>query len=114
MVKKRLCIVLSPPISARVGLCTVVPLSMSQPDPVQPYHYELDIPFQLPSRWGNTKRWVKGDMICAVGWHRIDLLLMGKDRYGKREYQLSTLSISHLAAISDCVLSSLGLSPLTK
>ncbi|MBO9432582.1 type II toxin-antitoxin system PemK/MazF family toxin [Ruegeria sp. R13_0] len=109
MVKKRLCVVISPPIKARVGLCTVVPLSTTEPNPVMPYHYELAIPFQLPPRWGHKSRWVKGDMVCAVGWHRLDLLMLGKDRTGKRQYQLNTLSSVHLENISNCVLRSLGL-----
>ncbi len=112
MVKRRLCVVLSPPIKARVGLCTVVPLSTTAPKKIWPYHYELQIPFQLPPGWGNNIRWVKGDMICAVGWHRIDLLRMDKDRNGKRQYQLNTLSNIHLKAISNCVLYSLGVAPL--
>ncbi len=111
MVKKRLCVVLSPPIEARVGLCTVVPLSTTAPEKVMLYHYEFQIPFQLPHGWGNRTRWVKGDMVCAVGWHRIDLLRMGKDNNGKRQYQLNTLSSLHLKAISDCVLYSLGVTP---
>lgn len=108
MVKKRLCVVISPPIKARVGLCTVVPLSTTEPSPVMPYHYQLTIPFQLPQKWGHRSRWVKGDMVCAVGWHRLDLLLMGKDRNGKRQYQMTALSSIHLQNISDCVLRSIG------
>ncbi|MEX0349836.1 MAG: type II toxin-antitoxin system PemK/MazF family toxin [Paracoccaceae bacterium] len=109
MVKSRLCVVISPPIKARQGLCTVVPLSTTTPDPVMPYHYELIIPFQLPQGWGHKPRWVKGDMVCAVGWHRLDLLSLGKDLAGKRQYQMNTLSQVHLEKISNCVLRSIGL-----
>jgi uncharacterized protein YifN (PemK superfamily) len=114
MIKPRLCVVISPPIEARVGLCTVVPLSKKDPETIQAYHYQFQVPFQLPSSWGNIPRWVKGDMVCAVGWHRIDLLRMGKDRTGKRVYQMSTLSDIHMEKISNCVLSSIGLPALTK
>lgn len=109
MVKQRLCVVISPPIEARVGLCTVVPLSMSEPEQQMPYHYQLQIPFQLPKGWGNEPRWVKGDMVCAVGWHRIDLLRLGKDPAGKRVYQLNVLSSIHMDAISKCVAASIGI-----
>ncbi|WP_368407098.1 type II toxin-antitoxin system PemK/MazF family toxin [Asticcacaulis aquaticus] len=112
MVKPRLCVVISPPIAARVGLCTVVPLSTTVPNPPQAYHYQLDIPFQLPAAWGNIPRWVKGDMIYAVGLHRVDLLRLGKDANGKRIYQLSRLSDVHMKAISHCVLYGLGIPPL--
>lgn len=114
MVKKRLCVVISPPIDARHGLCTIVPLSKKTPEIVMPYHYEFQIPFQLPKYWGNESRWVKGDMICAVGFHRLDLLRLGKDRAGKRQYQFNTLSDMHLRNISNCVLDSLGLPSLTE
>ena len=109
MVKRRLCVIVSPPIEARPGLCTVVPLSTTQPQIVQRYHYEIDIPFKLPNPWGNRTRWVKADMICAVGWHRIDLLRIGKDENGKRIYVLNTLSTVHMARIGDCILHGLGL-----
>ena len=114
MVKRRLCVVISPQIEARVGLCTVVPLSKSDPDPVQPYHYRLDIPFQIPKPWGNGPRWAKCDMLCAVGFHRIDLIRLGKSPDGSRQYQLNTLSGIHLRNISNCVLAGLGLPPLTE
>ena len=114
MVKRRLCVVLSPPIRNRAGLCTVVPLSTTAPDPVMAYHYELDIPFQLPKYWGNRARWVKADMVCALGFHRLDLLSLGKDRHGRRQYQMQTLSRVHLDNISKCVLTSIGLAFLTK
>ena len=113
MVKRRLCVVISPPIEARFGLCTIVPLSTLEPEKQQSYHYKLDIPFQLPKPWGNVSRWAKCDMIYAVGFHRLDLLRLPKDRHGKRNYQLNTLSSLHLDKISNAVLASLGLAPLT-
>lgn len=114
MVKRRLCVVISPPIDARVGLCTVVPLSRTDPDPVMPYHYQFQIPFQMPPKWGNAARWAKCDMVCAVGFHRLDLIRLGKDRNGVRQYQLNTLSDIHLRNISNCVLAGLGLPSLTE
>ena len=80
---------------------------------MQAYHYMLEIPFQMPPKWGNDPRWVKGDMVCAVGWHRIDLLSLGKDRSGKRLYQTNALSSIHLRHISNCVLAGIGLTALT-
>ena len=114
MVKRRLCVVVSPPIKARGNLCTVVPLSTTPPHPVEAYHYAFTIPFQLPARWGSVERWVKGDMVCAVGFHRVDLLLLGKDRRGKRWYQKNTVSRMHLMRIEDAIAAGLGLPPLTR
>ncbi|MGR3525510.1 MAG: type II toxin-antitoxin system PemK/MazF family toxin [Paracoccaceae bacterium] len=114
MVKRRLCVVISPPIEARVGLCTVVPLSTTAPDPVQAYHYCFEIPFHMPKAWGNQARWAKCDMVCAVGLHRVDLIRLGKTSNGTRIYQMNTLSRLHLRNISNCVLAGLGLPPLTE
>lgn len=105
--------VISPPIEARGKLCTIVPLSKSAPQKEQPYHYNFQIPFQMPPNWGNSHRWAKCDMVCAVGFHRLDLIRLGKDRSGVRQYQLNTLSSIHLEKICNGVLASLGLPPLT-
>jgi mRNA interferase MazF len=114
MVKRRLAIILSPPIQTRNGLCTVVPLSTSAPLKEMPYHCKYDIPFEMPIEWGNIQRWVKGDMICTVGWHRIDLLKLKKAAQGKRSYQLTPIPEDDLKRVQSCVLHGIGLSPLTK
>jgi mRNA interferase MazF len=87
MVKTRLAVVLTPRISGRPLLCTIVPLSLSNPEPPMPYNARINIPFMLPEKWGNQERWIKGDMVNAVGFHRIDLLRLGKNKVGKRIYQ---------------------------
>ena len=114
MVKLRLVVVLSPAIKSRYGLCTVVALSTTKPDPVMPYHKEIEIPFPLPPRWGNRPRWIKGDMVNAVGFHRLDLLRLGKDIKGKRIYQMEVLPTEQMALVRRCVLHGMGLSILTK
>jgi mRNA interferase MazF len=113
MVKPRLCVVLSKPIQARPDLLTVVPLSMTVPDKVMPYHLEFEIPFELPPRWGKARRWLKGDMIYSVGFQRVDLLRLGKDG-GKRIYQTATLPDDLFRSIQKAVLHGLSLSGLTK
>ena len=114
MVKTRLAVVLSPKIKARVRLVTVVPLSLTHPEKVLPFHRKIDIPFALPPGWGNRERWIKGDMINAVGFHRVDLLRLGKDGSGKRIYQLKTLPDDMMREVRRCVLHGMGLSALTK
>lgn len=114
MVKRRLAVVLTPKISSRPKLCTIVPLSLSTPPKIMPYHAEIDIPFELPKSWGNKARWVKGDMVNAVGFHRVDLLRLGKDQYGQRIYQYQALPTNLMKVVQRCVLHGMGLSPLTK
>ena len=114
MVKRRLVVVLSPKIRFRPGLCTVVPLSTKPPDPVMPFHCEIDLDPPPPDPWGEITRWVKADMVCSVGFHRLDFLRLGKDGAGKRLYRYDTISDEDMRRIRACVLSSLGLSSLTK
>lgn len=88
---------------------TVVPLSTTVPVCVMPYHCEIRIPFELPAYWGDVPRWIKGDMVNAVGFHRVDLLHIGKDAHGKRVYQTEVLSRDLMTNIQGCILRSLGL-----
>ena len=93
MVKRRLAVVLSPAIKARPGLCTVIPLSTTAPERQMPYHCTYTASFQMPKSWGNIERWVKGDMVTTVGWHRVDLLLLGKDAVGSVKLSLQASNI---------------------
>ena len=112
MVKPRLIVVVSHRIRARPGLCTVVPLSTTAPDPVMPYHVQLDISPALPEHYSSTGVWVKGDMINAVGFHRLNLVSFGKSQ-GRRAYYLNPLNDQQIKLIRNCILHGLGLSSLT-
>ncbi len=115
MVKRRPVIVISPPIAWRPGLCTVVALSTSPPVPPRPYHCQLIIDPPLPPPWDSKEVWVKGDMILAAGFHRLDLIRVGRaDDTGKRKYHVRPISAEQLKAVRACVLQSLGLFGLTK
>ena len=114
MVKPRLAVVLSPAIKGRYGLLTAVALSTTDPNPRMPYHCQIDVPFKLPERWGNLTRWVKGDMVNTVGFHRVDLLCLGKDVWGKRIYQTKALPEDLMRQVRRCVCHGMGLSTLTK
>jgi uncharacterized protein YifN (PemK superfamily) len=114
MVKRRLVVVISPKISVRRGLCTVVPLSETAPDVKMPYHHQMTFDPPLPDSWGNHPRWLKGDMVNVVGFHRLDFIHLGKDTNGKRIYRLTPLSADDLRKVRECVLCSLGLAVLTK
>ena len=114
MTKKRPTIIISKPIRARPNLCTVVAISTSKPTKVMPYHVEIDLPFSLSRPFDAKRVWVKGDMINAVGFHRIDLFRLGRDRNGKRNYLTQPLPADLVALVQSRVLHSLGLSTLTK
>ena len=114
MVKPRLCVVVSKPMKARPALCTVIPLSTTPPARIMPYHCQLNIPFDLPPKWQRTTRWVKGDMVYSAGFHRVDLLLLDKDKTGKRVYQTETLARDDFRRVQTCMLHGLALSSLTR
>lgn len=114
MVKPRCVIVLSPRIKKRAKLCTVVCLSSTEPDHIQQYHCQLDIRPKLPAPWGSDGIWVKGDMIYSIGFHRLDLIRLGKQPDGTRTYRFDTITPEQMNEVKSCVLRGLGLSTLTR
>jgi uncharacterized protein YifN (PemK superfamily) len=114
MVKRRPVVVLSPKIAARPGLCTVVSLSGTAPDPLMPYHCQIDIRPRLPDGFESDGIWVKGDMLYAVGFHRLDFIRTGKNAAGRRLYHYTPLNDENIKKIRECVLRGLGLTSLTK
>lgn len=114
MVKNRPVVVISPKIMNRPKLCTVVSLSTDAPAHVMPYHRQIDIRPLLPPKWASDGVWIKGDMVYAVAFKRLNFLSHGKDMAGKRIYHYATLSEENLKEIRRCVLRSIGLSVLTK
>ena len=114
MLKRRPVIVLSPKIGMRAKLCTVVALSTSPPQAKMPYHEKLEIDPPLPPPYHKGENWVKGDMIYAVGFHRLDLIRLGKDKSGKRIYRFNILTSDQMKVVRTCVLRALGMNTLTK
>lgn len=113
MVKRRPVVVISPKITARPRLCTVVALSTVEPGKLMPYHCQLEN-LTLPYPFEAGPNWIKGDMVAAVAFHRLDFITMGKDPFGKRRYYYDTLPPEALKQVRSCVLHGLGLSTLTK
>jgi len=79
-----------------------------------PYQRQIDIRPKLPFRWESDGVWIKGDMVNAVGFHRLDLVRLGKDANGKRIYLFTPLSSENIKIIRECVLRAVGMSHLTK
>jgi uncharacterized protein YifN (PemK superfamily) len=113
MVKRRPCVVISPKIAARPGLCTIVSLSTDPPERVMPYHCQIDLRPELPEPWESDDVWVKGDMINTVGFHRLDFFRLGKETDGRRRYLYTPLSNDNIKRIRSCVLRAIGLTLLT-
>lgn len=114
MVKRRPVVVVSPKIRFRAGLCTVVALSTTPPDRVMPYHCQVTLDPPLPPPWRSGPLWVKGDMVYAVGYHRLDFVRMGKSRSGRQTYRYEPLPADDLSRVRQVILSGLGLASLTR
>lgn len=110
MVKLRPVVVISPQIQWRPGLCTVVGLSTTPPVPERPYHRRLILDPPLPPPWEAAEMWIKGDMVAAVGFHRLDLIRLPRDDESKvRRYRMNPISKQQLKDVQACVLHSMGL-----
>ena len=81
------------------GLCLVVPLSTTPPKNIMPWHYLFRLPEALPGNYTEATCWAKCDMVAAVSFVRLNLMVKGKDKSGKRIYQLTVISVDDLEAI---------------
>jgi mRNA interferase MazF len=113
MVKRRLCVVITPRLRRRDGLCTVVPLSTTAPDEPQDYHCELQFARPLPKPWPGDRKWAKCDMLATVGYARLSPIGIGRDAQGKRRYIYPHLAADQLKDIRRAVLCALSLRELT-
>lgn len=113
MCKIRPVMVLSPKIASRHHLCTVVTLSTTAPDPIMPYHRQIDLDPVLPPKYRSQGIWIKGDMVNAVGFHRLNLIFDGKNN-NKRNYLYEGQIEENIKIARQCVLRALGMSVLTK
>ena len=86
MIKTRPVVVLTPRMDGRDQLVTVVVLSCVTPDPICPFHCQLpQASVPMIRDFDTSRTWVKGDMVYAVAFHRLDLIKLGKrDSNNKR------------------------------
>jgi uncharacterized protein YifN (PemK superfamily) len=113
MVKRRPVVVVSPRLKHRNGLATVVPLSTTEPTPVELYHCVIDLIEPLPAPFDSPRMWVKADMLATVSFARLDLPRTQRDHEGKRRYLTVSLQPDQQRRVYASVLCALGLSRLT-
>ena len=70
MIKTRPVVVISPRRRGGARLCTIVPLSTTVPNPVEPFHHRMD-PRSLPARFRSQDSWAKCDMVYTVALDRL-------------------------------------------
>lgn len=114
MIKRRAVVVLSPRLRGRHNLCTVVPLSTTEPDTMMKYHHKLCFDTPLPAPYDSEFKWVKGDMFSTVAFSRLFLPIAGKDEAGKRIYDVRVLDKADFKKVQQCVLYAIGLGLLTE
>ncbi|WP_052698031.1 type II toxin-antitoxin system PemK/MazF family toxin [Luteibacter yeojuensis] len=86
MVKTRPVIVLSPQRNRRGRLLHVVPISMTPPRIIEPWHVEIALAcFPAPLQRAVGTRWAKCDMVVTVGWSRLSRY-EGPRRAGRASY----------------------------
>jgi uncharacterized protein YifN (PemK superfamily) len=101
IVKLRPVVIISPNHINRPNLCTVVPLSTTEPIPFLPYHYLLQ-GNPLPGQ--NTVVWAKCDLVATVCFDRLDRV-----KIGRGSYQIGHISMSQVREIRQCVARSIGI-----
>lgn len=100
MQKVRKVVVISPTATHKRRLCTVLPISATQPEHEEEWHYLLK-KNPLPSD-GYRQLWVKCDMIYTVSFDRLDKP-HSKTRNGGRQYFVPRLDDEELAAVIGCL-----------
>lgn len=113
MVKRRPAVVVSPRLPHRDELCTVVPLSGSEPDRPLAYVIRVELSAPLPEPFEQSVWWAKCDMLATVAFRRLDLFRTGRDQEGKRKYLHPLLPESDLMRVRQGVLHALGIGHLT-
>ncbi|MDR7100925.1 type II toxin-antitoxin system PemK/MazF family toxin [Croceicoccus sp. BE223] len=106
MVKVRPVLVVSPKANAWTGLSVVIPISSKAPEIPRPYHHKL--PDGLIPNPKYDEAWLKGDMVIAVGRHRLDRL-----KVGHRQYATPKVDDATLREARRCVLHAAGMHSLT-
>jgi len=112
MHKGRHVVVISPKTVARGQLVTIVPLSTTEPDPIEKWHFRLTT--ELPQNVGTgTILWAKCDMVFAASFNRLNAFVRDRAITDRRVFKPVILSDDEIVAIRKGVLYSLGLGALT-
>ena len=114
MVKRLLVIVVSEVTKGREGLCTVVPLSATEPEVLRPFHHQMN-PYSLPDSYRNKIMWAKCDMLYAVGLHRLDRVRLGKKKgTSERIYYNGLAILEDIQGVKKGILHGLRMDTLTQ
>lgn len=107
--KTRPVVVVGPRLRRRGGLATIVPLSTTGPNPVEPYHVLIRLPQPLPAPFDSPDMWAKCDLLSSVALDRLDRFKVKGSRHGgPRRFTTGRVSAEQLVALRAAVIQGLG------
>ncbi len=101
MIKTRPIIVVSPRARHGANICTIVPLSTTEPKIVQKWHYKLSLTEPISPNWPELTVWVKCNMIYTLNNERFDRF--HKKIGDKRNYYVKKIPDKDLSNIRCCI-----------
>lgn len=111
MLKTRPVIVVSPSLQGRGKLLHVVPISLTAPNPVCPWHVEVPLACMPPAaQHKEGVRWAKCDMVVTVGWSRLDRY-QAPQLHGRKVFQEGYLDLPTLVAVKRAIAHVFGIRP---
>jgi len=111
MVKPRPAIIISPRLSHRDNLCTIVPISGHYSGRDLSYVVKLEFDPPLPEPFSYAVAWVKCDMLATVSFSRLDMFRTERDQTGKRKYLRPCLRSEDFQRVKVGILCGLGWPP---
>ena len=106
MIKTRPVVVISPRRRSSPRICTIVPLSTTAPNPVEPFHHRMN-PQSLPVSFRKQDSWAKCDMLYTMALDRLDRVKLRIG--GRRAYRAPQVLVEDLDAIRRGIAKALGL-----
>jgi len=108
MVKPRPVVVVSPRLPRRSEVVAVVPISLTEPQPLMPYQVRLSKNYH-PGEADDLPCWAIADLLMNLGTYRLEAF-----KIGRRKWATPQMSGDDLAAVRDAVLNGLGFFPVAK
>jgi mRNA interferase MazF len=108
MVKTRPVVVMTKERPGR-PLCIVVPLSTTEPVPVEAFHVGI-ADAGLPKSLQGKPHWAKCDMLYTLSISRLDRIKVGRDRAtGRRIYETGRVSVTEIQRLKDGIKAALNI-----
>lgn len=109
MRKTRMVIAISPSHARRGKIVHVVPISMTAPEVVMPWHIQIPLDcLPHPARHRAGDRWAKCDMVVTAGWSRLNRY-EGPKRGGQVAYADGFLNMDTLARVKVAIAHVFGI-----